>query len=53
MKNKSALEVFDVWAKTGKDLGMEKGHSKSGDRIIKLASEKVKKRNKPIYIVFD
>ena len=51
MKNKSALEVFDVWAKTGKDLGMEKGHSKSGDRIIKLASEKVKKKNNELSIL--
>ena len=35
MKN-SAIDLFDNWAKSGKDKGMEHGHAKSGERIIEI-----------------
>ena len=39
MKNNTAVDVFDDWALSGKDEGMEKGHNSSVDRMIELAKE--------------
>ena len=41
METKLATDIFDVWAINGKDKGMEKGHSKSVDRMIQIAIEKI------------
>ena len=37
MKNNTAIDVFDNWALSNKDKGMEKGHSLSVDRMIEIS----------------
>lgn len=39
MKNFSVIDVFDSWAKSGKDRGMEQGHNDSGERIIQITNQ--------------
>ncbi len=36
---KSAVQVFDEWAKLGKDRGMEKGHASAVDEMMNFALE--------------
>ncbi len=37
--NKTPIEFFDVWAKNGKDEGMEKGHNQAVEFMIKKIRE--------------
>lgn len=41
MKN-SAINIFNDWAKSGRDKGMEKGHNISGSRIIQIVDGIIK-----------
>ena len=36
IKNKSAIEEFNNWAKMGKDVGMENGHANSVSQMINI-----------------
>ena len=36
IKNKSAIEEFNNWAKIGKDVGMENGHANSVSQMINI-----------------
>ena len=38
--NKTAINLFDDWALSNRDKGMESGHSKSADRMIKIITKK-------------
>ena len=40
---KKATDVFGQWAEIGKDLGMEEGHSKPVDEMLKYAIKKIDK----------
>jgi len=39
VKNNTAVDVFDNWALSGKDEGMEKGHDLSVSRMIEIAKQ--------------
>ena len=39
MKNNTAIDVFDRWALSNKDKGMEKGHNLSVERMIQLSKD--------------
>ena len=36
LKNKTAIEEFNNWAKIGKDVGMENGHASSVSQMINI-----------------
>ena len=37
MKNNTAIDVFDRWALSNKDKGMEEGHNLSVERMIQIS----------------
>ena len=41
MSNHRAVDLFSEWAEKGRDVGMEKGHSKSVKKMISLAKDRI------------
>ena len=39
---KLPVKVFSEWAKTGKDIGMQKGHKSSVDKMLSYATKDLK-----------
>ena len=39
MKNYSAIDIFNDWAKSGRDKGMEEGHNDSGSQIVQIVKD--------------
>ena len=39
MKNYSAIDIFNDWAKSGRDKGMEEGHNDSGSKIVQIVKD--------------
>ena len=46
-KTKSAIGVFNKWAKTGKDEGMKKNHFPAFQEAKKIIKKHCKNKNKP------
>ena len=46
MSLRTAVEVFDDWAKLGKDTGMEKGHSAAVDEMLRFIFDKMDEEGK-------
>ena len=51
MITKTAVDLFDQWALSGKDKGMEEGHSISVKRMIEIATNKLSKTNNQFSIL--
>ena len=51
MITKAAVDLFDQWALSGKDKGMEEGHSISVKRMIEIAINKLSKTNNQFSIL--
>ena len=45
IKNKSAIEEFNNWAKIGKDVGMENGHANSVSQMINIFEKRFDVKN--------
>ena len=45
MDNKTAIDEFNIWAQTGKDVGMEHGHTPSVDRMVEILHERYDVKN--------
>ncbi len=45
IKNKSAIEEFNNWAKIGKDVGMENGHASSVSQMINIFEKRFDVKN--------
>jgi len=45
MEIKSAIDVFDEWAKIGKDEGMQKGHASSVNQMFNILSDNYSTNN--------